>query len=88
MMMFGFILLMMLLVVGLPVLLIALILGGGSGLLRNHTQSMSSPQNQPSITHQNISTIPTASMPARYCSHCGAGLQPDWAYCVQCGAPV
>ena len=24
----------------------------------------------------------------RVCSHCGAGLQEDWAHCPQCGAPT
>jgi len=88
MMMFGFAMLMMLLVVGLPVLLIAVILGGGLGLVQNHPQSMSSPQNQSSVTHQNSNAISTASTTVRYCSHCGAGLQPEWTHCPQCGAPV
>ena len=24
----------------------------------------------------------------RACSHCGAGLQPQWVHCPQCGAPA
>ncbi|MBI5292743.1 MAG: zinc-ribbon domain-containing protein [Chloroflexi bacterium] len=30
----------------------------------------------------------SAASPARYCSHCGQGLQAAWTHCPQCGAPV
>jgi len=86
--MFGFGLLMMLLVIGLPILLIVLVLAGTAGFLQNRANSASAAQNQAPIYMPAVNpNLPTPSA-ARYCSHCGAGLQSDWTHCPQCGAPI
>ncbi len=88
MMAFGFGGLMMLIVIGLPTLVIILVLLGASGLLQNRAQSTVIPQGQPSVYTPAPSSASANSNTARFCSHCGAGLQPDWTHCPQCGAPV
>lgn len=88
MMMFGFGWLMMLLVIGIPVLLVILAVAGTAGLLQNRGQSVPAAQKQASV-FQPTGITPTAANPAaRFCSHCGAGLQVDWTHCPQCGAPI
>lgn len=72
--MLGFGLVAMLLVIGLPVALIAILIwaltrGGNS----------SSPVLIP---------VPQKTASARTCSHCGTALQADWSHCPQCGAQV
>ena len=90
MMMLGFGLLMMLIVIGLPILLVALVLGGGAGLFNNHLPNISAsvPQNQTSGYAPIVRNIQATPTPSRFCSHCGAGLQSDWTHCPQCGAPI
>ncbi len=90
MMMLGFGLIMMLVVIGLPILFIALVLGGGAGLMNNRAHQISAP-----IPHDQTSGYaPIVSNPqgtgksSRFCSHCGAGLESDWTHCPQCGAPI
>ncbi len=86
--MLGIGILMMALVVGLPILLIIAVIAGTGSLLHR--------QNQPAAPSVKTGTsYPSASQPAqpaaapaRYCSHCGAGLQSDWKHCPQCGAPI
>ena len=85
--MFGFGLLMMLLVIGVPVLLLVLLLGGAAGFLQNRDHSASINQNQSPDYQPMVIPKTLASAAARYCSHCGAGLQSDWTHCPQCGAP-
>ncbi len=75
--MMGFGFLIMLLVLGLPVLLIAAILIGVLGLQGWRSRPMFSPPTPTSL----------ATQYARYCSHCGQGLQEDWTHCPKCGAP-
>ncbi len=88
-MMLGVGLLMMLLVIGLPILVVIALLGGMAGVQRG--------QNPPAAMWQ--APLPMASDPgdqpsqsaaaaARYCAHCGAGLQADWTHCPQCGVPI
>jgi hypothetical protein len=86
--MFGFGLLMMLLLIGLPILLVVLVLGGTAGFLQNRDHSSTAVQNQSPVYHSAVNSNPLASPAARYCSHCGAGLQTDWTHCPQCGAPI
>jgi hypothetical protein len=86
--MFGFGWLMMLLVIGLPILLVVLVLGGTVGFLQNRDHSSTAAQNQSPVYHSAVNSKPFASPVARYCSHCGAGLQSDWTHCPQCGAPI
>lgn len=71
--MIGFGLIAMLLVIGLPVALIAVLIWA---LTR---KGNSSPAHIP---------VPQKTAPARACSHCGTALQADWSHCPQCGAQV
>ena len=86
-MMFGFGWIMMLLVIGLPILLVVLLVGGAAGLLQNQAH-MSAPRNQSPPYYATANPNQAAITPARYCSHCGAGMQSDWTHCPQCGAPI
>lgn len=79
-MMLGFGLLTMLIVIGLPMLLVIGVIAGVWGLSGRRTWPMFTPPAPRAFT-------PVAS-PARYCSHCGQGLQAEWTHCPQCGAPV
>jgi len=79
-MMLGFGLLMMLIFLGLPILLVVAVVVGLMGLWSRRT----GPVAIPSLP---MAAAPTAR-PARYCSHCGQGLQADWTHCPKCGAPV
>ncbi len=81
-MMLGIGSLMMLLVFGLPVLLIGAVVVGLATLLKRPATPVASPPVQAAP----MSTL-TAS-PARYCSHCGQGLQAEWTHCPKCGAPI
>jgi len=73
---------MMLLVFGLPILLIVAVVGGLGMLLCRPAALTFSPSTQAAP----MST--PATMPARYCLHCGQGLQAEWTHCPKCGAPV
>ncbi len=88
MMAFGFGGLMMLIVVGLPILVIVLVLAGAAGISQGRIQNISSPQPQATVSAPFASPAPTTAPAQRFCSHCGAGLQPDWTHCPQCGAPI
>ena len=79
-MMLGFGLLTTLIVLGLPILLVVGVVAVVWGLVGRRATPMISP------------SAPAASAPsgppaARYCSHCGQGLQAEWTHCPQCGAP-
>ncbi len=87
-MMFGFGWLMMLLVVGLPILLIVLLVGGAAGLFHYRSQNQPVTQIQTPVNPPAGITTASSAPAARYCSHCGAGLQSDWTHCPQCGAPI
>jgi uncharacterized paraquat-inducible protein A len=81
-MMLGIGSLMMLLVFGLPVLLIGAVVVGLAALLKRPATPMASAPVQGAPT-----SAPAASS-ARYCSHCGQGLQAEWTHCPRCGAPA
>jgi hypothetical protein len=87
-MMFGLGWFMMLLVIGLPILLVVLVLGGTVGFLQNWGHSSTATQIQAPVYHSALNSNLSAPAAARYCSHCGAGLQSDWTHCPQCGAPI
>ena len=72
--MFGFMAIAMVLVIGLPVALIAV-------LVWVLARQGNSPAQVPSLVFQNRAST-------RACSHCGAALQTGWSHCSQCGAPV
>ena len=75
-MMLGFGLLTMLIVLGLPILLIMGLVAVVWGLLGRRSGAVSAPAQ-------------AASAPAaRYCSHCGYGLQEAWTHCPSCGEPI
>jgi hypothetical protein len=76
-MMFGFGFLMMLAVFVLPILSVLLIVGGVWGAGQANFPRFASPT-------QSMPPTPTA----RYCSHCGQGLQNDWKACPHCGAKI
>lgn len=85
-MMLGF--LLMFLMMGLPVVLVVLLFAGGIGAFQYLEHSAP----KQSILPYGANAGPLPEKPAgifsRYCSHCGAGLQPDWTHCPQCGAPI
>jgi UPF0716 family protein affecting phage T7 exclusion len=80
--------LVMLVVIGLPVLLVVLVLGGTAGFLQNRAHGSSVNLNQAPAYHSGVNPNLSAPAATRYCSHCGAGLQSDWTHCPQCGAPI
>ena len=86
--MFGFGLLMMLLVISLPILVLVVLLGGAAGFLQNRAPSQSVNQNQSPVYLPVVNPGPSIPAADRFCSHCGAGLQSDWTHCPQCGAPI
>ena len=86
--MFGFGWLMMLLVIAVPILIIAFIIGGAVLLLQNRGTGSSSLSSPVPAGQPEVRPTSTTPPPARYCSHCGAGLQSDWTHCPQCGAPI
>ncbi len=79
-MMLGVGLLTMLIVIGLPVLLAIGVAAGLWGRWGNRAGPMFTPPAPRAFT--------SAASPARYCSHCGQGLQAAWTRCPQCGAPI
>jgi hypothetical protein len=84
---FGFGILLLLLVIALPVLLVILLVTGEAGIFqrRSHPNTVQRAM-QPSYTPgTHIDMVEAASL---YCAHCGAGLHADWHHCPQCGAPV
>jgi membrane protease subunit (stomatin/prohibitin family) len=87
-MMFGFGLLMMLLLVGLPILLVVLLLFGAQGFFQSQKFSTPAKQNQTPQYQAVLSSKMPAPLASRYCSHCGTGLHADWTHCPQCGAPI
>ncbi len=72
--MFGFGLLAMLLVIGLPIALIVL-------LVRVLTRGGNS-------SAPTLFSVPQKTAPGQFCSHCGTALQAGWSHCPQCGAQV
>jgi len=88
-MMLGIGLLVMLLVVGIPVLLLVVFLGGTAGFLQKQNQPVEVVQKPVyAAPRPAIQPAQAAVTAARYCAHCGAGLQADWTHCPQCGAPI
>ena len=81
-MMLGIGSLMMLLVVGLPIPLIVAVVVGAMALLKRPAAQVFPPPMQ--ATQKSVPVV----MPARYCSHCGEGLQAEWTHCPKCGAPI
>lgn len=79
MMMFGFLFLMLFVVI-----LVVGVIAGLAWLNKNNRQGNPFSVNQPSEKREQIPG-PDAK---RFCSHCGAGLQDGWTHCPQCGAPV
>jgi hypothetical protein len=87
--MFGMGLLIMLLVVSIPILLVVALLVGAVGSLQKQYRPVDIVQ-KPLYAPSNPVIQPSQATvtPARYCAHCGAGLQADWTHCPQCGAPI
>jgi hypothetical protein len=82
-------LLFMLLLIAIPVILVVVLLGGTTAFLPRQNRVSDVVQGQAYTTSSPIvQSNQTAVTPARFCSHCGAGLQADWTHCPQCGAPV
>ena len=82
-------LLVMLLVFGLPILLIAALAGGMSGLLHRQNRPTGVGQSAPPVVIDPLIRSEQAVTTATdFCSHCGAGLQTGWNHCPQCGAPI
>jgi len=87
--MMGIGLLIMLLVVAIPLLLGMALLGGAAGYLQKQNRPADGLQKPVFATSSPVSQPGQAgAAAARSCAHCGAGLQPDWTHCPQCGAPI
>jgi len=84
-MMFGVLMMVMLIV--LPVLLVILLVVLAAGFLQTQGHKFTK-EDQAQVYHSEVNPNPASVAPARYCSHCGAGLQADWTHCPQCGAPI
>lgn len=90
-MMFGMVgigLLVLLLVIGLPVLLAAVLISGNMGIFQRSSSSSSVQQPAQPGNFLTIGQNKPVEAVSRYCSHCGAGLQSAWTHCPQCGAPI
>ena len=87
--MLGMGLLIMLLLIGIPILLLIALLGGaaGSQQKRNHPADVVQKPLYAATTPV-VQPDHAVVISARYCAHCGAGLQADWIHCPQCGAPI
>ncbi len=87
--MMGIGLLMMLAIIGIPVLIIAAIVGGTGSFLNRLTPA-------PAVYHQSVTTTSnpviqpdkSVSVTSGLCTHCDAGLQPGWTHCPRCGASI
>jgi hypothetical protein len=87
--MFGMGLLIMLLVVSIPILLVVALLGGVAGSLQKQYRPEDIVQKRLyTASNQVVPSGQAVVTPARYCAHCGVGLQADWTHCPQCGAPI
>ena len=84
MMAFG--LLAMLLILAVPVLFVVGLVAAAAGLFVRRPAS-SAPVNVSGATVSERPQLP-ATPAARYCAHCGQGLQAGWTHCPYCGAPV
>ena len=67
----------LLLIVGVPLLAIALVAGG-----RLASQS------RPPAERKRPTALPATALSARRCPSCGRGVQPDWNVCPTCGAEL
>jgi hypothetical protein len=81
----GFGWLMTVLMIGLPILAVTLILMAAAGFFQNRLWNVAPIQEQPQADRKMNGS---SSAAARYCAHCGAGLQAEWTHCPQCGTPV
>jgi len=88
MMMFGFSWLMMALILAVPAIVIILLVIGAAGLFQSRDRSVPAMVIHAPITPPSVDASRSSNSLARYCPHCGAGLQSDWTHCPQCGAPI
>jgi hypothetical protein len=79
MMMFGFLFLILFVVI-----LFVGVIAGLAWLNKNNWPGNPFSINQPSEKRGQV----TGLNAKRFCSHCGAGLQENWTHCPQCGAPA
>ena len=75
-----FMLLFLVLLIGVPLLLIALVARGGRA---NLFRSRSNPS-----SHTNSSPTPVEPAYIRKCPTCGRGVKADWNVCPSCGAAL
>ncbi len=73
-----FMLLIGLVVIGVPLLIVALVAGGLPGLLKSQPRQ-AGPQASPPAP------VPAS---ARHCPTCGRGVKADWNVCPSCGAAL
>jgi hypothetical protein len=75
-----FMLLIGLVVIGLPILIVVLLVGGGL------TAVLKSLSNNP---HPSAPPVPSPTpTPARHCPTCGREVRPGWNVCPSCGAAL
>lgn len=88
MMIFGIGGLMMLALVTLPILIIVIAMSAATSFSQFNSRRITSLQNQVLFPQKYFKTDLIASTRTQTCTHCGAGIKPEWSYCPQCGAPV
>ncbi len=79
--------LMMFFMIGLPIIGVIIAALALAGFFQNRQVPIQT-QNQPPFYQPTNNPNPGENQPTRYCVHCGAGLQPGWSHCPQCGAPI
>jgi zinc ribbon protein len=68
-----------LVVIGVPVLIVAMIAGGGMAKLFKSQPRPAEPDHSPSPVKTNVD---------RKCPTCGRAVKPDWNLCPSCGAAL
>lgn len=87
--MMGIGLLFLLLIIGIPIIFVFALAGGTTGIFQKQNHEAVVVQKPIYETSTQVVQPNQAGVnSARYCSHCGAGLQTDWSHCPQCGAPI
>ena len=76
----------MFLMIGLPIFGVIIAAIALAGLFQNRQFDPVKSDNQTRFYQSSDSS--SDNQPARYCVHCGAGLQTGWTHCPQCGTPV
>ena len=88
MFMFGFGLIAMLLVIGLPVALIVVLIWALTRRGNSSAPVLAPVHQKRPVLAPALSPVNQSTTQVRACAHCGTALQADWSHCPQCGAQV